>query len=87
MMDDPVLLYGTAGGLVLMPLCSTLLSKWKLKLIFAIPALSLLVSLPMFLFVVIVPTILALFVLRLDDSLDRRVVHPVLQCCGVSSSA
>jgi hypothetical protein len=57
MMDDPVLLYGTAGVLVFMPLCSNLLSKWKLTLIFAIPTLSLLVSLPMFLFVVIVPTI------------------------------
>lgn len=56
-MDDPILLIGTGVALVAMPFCSHLLSKWKLKLIFAIPIISMFVSIPMFLFVVIVPDI------------------------------
>lgn len=55
MMDDPILQAATALALVLIPVLSLALSKIKLKLIFFLPILSLLVSFPMFLFVVIVP--------------------------------
>jgi hypothetical protein len=57
MMDDPILQISIFLVLILMPVLSNLISKWKLKLIFAIPVLSMLLSFPMFLFVVIVPTI------------------------------
>lgn len=57
MTDDPILLYGTAVVLILMPILSYIVYRWKRKWIFFIPAISMLISFPMFFFVVIVPDI------------------------------
>jgi hypothetical protein len=52
-MDDPILQASTAIALVLIPILSVGLSKIKLKLIFLIPVVALIISFPLFLLLVI----------------------------------
>ncbi|MCD4826495.1 MAG: hypothetical protein K8Q99_01785 [Acholeplasmataceae bacterium] len=54
-MNDPILQALTAISLILIPVFSSMISKKKLKRIFLLTYLSLGISFPMFLFVVIVP--------------------------------
>ena len=56
-MDDPILLAATAFALLIIPVLSFQLSKIRLKYIFVPPALAMVIAVPMFLFVVIVPTL------------------------------
>lgn len=53
-MDDPILLAATACALIFTPIISVLLSKVKLKYVFIVPVLFMVISFPMFLFLVIV---------------------------------
>lgn len=57
MSEDPILQVSTFSALILIPLLSILLSKKKLKRIFIPSILSLTISFPMVIFVMIVPTL------------------------------
>lgn len=52
-MDDPILLAATAFTLIFTPIFSVLLSKIKLKYVYIIPSLSMIISFPLFFFLVI----------------------------------
>lgn len=68
-MDDPVLLTATAFALVAIPIMSVQLSKLKLKLVFLPPVLAMIISFPMFFFVMIVPGLpvsLPLFIISMS---------------------
>ncbi len=54
-MNDPILQALTAISLILIPVFSSMISKKKFKRIFLLTYISLGISFPMFLFVVIVP--------------------------------
>lgn len=57
MSDDPILLASTASALILIPLLSKWLSLKKLKYVFIPPILALVISFPLFVFLVIVQNI------------------------------
>lgn len=57
MSEDPILIIALMASLVSIPLLSLLLSKIHNAFFFITPLLLMVISVPMFLFVVIVPTI------------------------------
>jgi predicted tellurium resistance membrane protein TerC len=56
-MDDPILLAATAFALLIIPVLSFQLSKISLRYTFVPPVVAMVIAFPMFLFVVIVPTL------------------------------
>lgn len=57
MSEDPILLASTASALILIPIFSKWLSLKKLKYVFIPPILALVISFPLFVFLVIVQNI------------------------------